>query len=212
MLCVIFGMTVGLNCSKLKSCGQKTRVFYRGGIGKVDTVGKGGLWEGEGACGNVRVSNDGELGVHNYETTSMKVDECKYEFGGRGQGGSIILGCECGDGETCDHICGLPSFITGFTPRPEGVGVKLYHKPANMELQCGGGNPKVNKEPVPTTNMEEVVAMGVQSLDPHDESQAVNPANIEACTTMMMTMTMAIFRCRVKQDGGEGNSLQLARS
>ena len=46
-----------------------------------------------------------------------------------------------GVGVNCDHLGGLPSLKIGFTPSPEGVGVKLCHHESNMEKLCGGDIP-----------------------------------------------------------------------
>ena len=110
-------------------------------------------------------------------------------WGGASLGGESRM-CEWGWGDTCDHLGGLPSLKPVFTHRPEGVGVKPCHTNANMDQYRGGGNPYLQtslttKVTYPTTNMEEVVAMGGCSLCiPHDGLQNVNPGiNLDEYTT-----------------------------
>ena len=83
----------------------------------------------------------------------------------------VVTCCE-GVCECCDHVYGLPTPLKpSFTPRPVGVGVKLWHTKANMEMTCAGASPTTTyqKQIQATTNMEKVDTMGTPCMGAHHE-------------------------------------------
>ena len=77
------------------------------------------------------------MDVKNRDVTSIKVN-MNVGMGIRGVGGGVTFrqeGCVI----ACDHNNGLPTFLKpSFTPRPVGVGVKLWHSQANMDENSAG--------------------------------------------------------------------------
>ena len=93
----------------------------------------------------------------------------------KGEWGGLVKTRFEGCVSACDHANGLPTFLKpGFTPRPVGVGVKLWHSQANMDENSAGGNP--NNQAIatatPTSNMDKVATMDVPCIGLHHDMSA----------------------------------------